>query len=73
MLPSTREQFFAVFAGYNLAVWPAPLLESAFVVPLLWSAVRVQAAVLLGVPKDLALGVAGLLGIALMLRPLSAA
>ncbi len=26
MLPFTRERFLAVFADYNVAVWPAPWL-----------------------------------------------
>lgn len=29
MLPFTRAQFFEVFAAYNVAVWPAPLVASA--------------------------------------------
>lgn len=58
-----------IFTLGMLAFLAAPLPRSVFVVPLLWSAVGVQAAFLLGVPQDLGLGVAGLVGLALVLRP----
>jgi hypothetical protein len=52
-----------------LAMLVPPWPRSAWVVPLLWSAVGVQAAWWLGVTPDLALGVAALLGLVLMMRP----
>lgn len=58
-----------IFTLGMLAFLAAPLPRSVFVVPLLWSAVGAQAAFLLGVPQDLGLGVAGLVGLAFALRP----
>lgn len=40
MLPFTHEQFVAVFAAYNTAVWPAPLLAYALGAVMLWRLVR---------------------------------
>jgi len=51
-----------------LAFMLPPYPRSAFAVPVLWCAVGVQAAFALGVPQDLVLGVAGVLGAALMAR-----
>ena len=58
-----------IFTIGVLAFLSAPVPRSVLVVPLLWSAVGVQAAFVRGVPQDLALGVAGLAGLALALRP----
>ncbi|TAK43341.1 MAG: hypothetical protein EPO27_15235 [Betaproteobacteria bacterium] len=63
----------ATFTIGVLAFLSAPIPRSVFIVPILWSAVGVQAAFLLGVPQDLGLGVAGLAGLALALRPPAAA
>lgn len=57
-----------IFTIGILAFLSAPIPRSVFVVPLLWSAIGVQAAFLLGVPQDLGLGVAGLAGLALAAR-----
>jgi hypothetical protein len=58
-----------IFTLGILAFLLAPVPRSVFVVPLLWSAIGVQAAFLLGVPQDLGLGVAGLAGLALAWKP----
>jgi len=53
-----------------------PYPRSPLVVPVLWCAVGSQAAFLLGVPQDMALIVAGVVGVALLIRskkPLSSA
>lgn len=52
-----------IFTVGVLAFLVAPYPRSPFVVPVLWCFVGVQAAFLLGVPQDLGLGVAGLVGI----------
>lgn len=57
-----------IFTLGILAFLAAPLPKTVFVVPVLWSAVGVQAAFFLGVPQDLGLGVAGILGLALVRR-----
>ncbi|MBK9609705.1 MAG: hypothetical protein IPO58_26265 [Betaproteobacteria bacterium] len=51
-----------------LAFLVRPYPRSVLVVPVLWCVVGVQAAFLLGVPQDLGLGVAGAVGIALLVR-----
>lgn len=51
-----------------LALLRAPYPRSPFVVPVLWCAVGVQAAVRLDMPPDFALVVAGVIGAASMLR-----
>lgn len=40
MLPFTHEQFVAVFAAYNTAVWPAQLMVYALGAAMLWLVVR---------------------------------
>lgn len=57
-----------IFTIGLLALLSPPYPRSVLVVPVLWCAVGVQAAFLLGVPQDLALGVAGVVGIALIAR-----
>lgn len=51
-----------------LAFLAAPYPRKAHVVPILWSAIGAQAAFFLGVPQDLSLIAAGLIGIILFLR-----
>ncbi|HRP75423.1 MAG TPA: DUF6064 family protein [Rhodocyclaceae bacterium] len=51
-----------------LAFLVAPYPRRAHVVPILWSAIGMQAAFLLGVPQDLSLIGSGLIGIGLVLR-----
>jgi hypothetical protein len=52
VLPFSREQFLAVFAQYNAAIWPlqvvAALLGIAIVVALLWRSARAERWVLAG-------------------------
>ena len=57
-----------IFTVGMLAFLVAPYPRSPFVVPVLWCLVGVQAAFLLGVPQDLGLGVAGIVGIVLLAR-----
>ncbi len=40
MLPFTREQFMAVFAEYNLAVWPVQVVAYALAVGLVVAVLR---------------------------------
>jgi hypothetical protein len=58
-----------VFTVGLLAFLVVPCPRSVWVVPVLWCLVGVQAAVLLGVPQDLGLGAAGVIGVALFARP----
>jgi len=51
-----------------LALLVRPYPRSIWVVPLLWSIIGSQAAFLLGVPPDLGLLVAGVIGVVLMIR-----
>lgn len=57
-----------IFTVGVLAFLVAPYPRSIFVVPVLWCFVGVQAAFLLGVPPDLGLGVAGMVGIVLLAK-----
>ena len=57
-----------IFTVGMLAFLVAPYTRSPFVVPVLWCLVGVQAAFFLGVPQDLGLGVAGIVGIVLLAR-----
>lgn len=57
-----------IFTIGMLAFLVAPYPRSPFVVPVLWCLVGAQAAVLFGVPQDLGLVVAGLVGITLLVR-----
>ncbi len=57
-----------IFTIGVLAFLVAPYPRSPFVVPVLWCFVGAQAAVLFGVLQDLGLVVAGLVGIALLVR-----
>lgn len=57
-----------IFTIGVLAFLVKPYPRSALVVPVLWCLVGVQAAFLLGVPQDFGLGVAGVVGIALLVR-----
>lgn len=57
-----------IFTVGMLAFLVAPYPRSPFVVPVLWCLVGVQAAFFLGVPQDLGLGVAGIVGIVLLVR-----
>lgn len=71
-MPFRVEQFFDVFARYNLGTWPAPLVMNGLavlVVPLLWAAVGSTAAFTLGVYQDLGLLVAGLVALVMLLLP----
>jgi hypothetical protein len=54
-----------IFTLGVLAFLAKPYPRSPFVVPILWCTVGAQAAILLGVPQDFALVVAGLVGLAL--------
>jgi hypothetical protein len=55
-----------IFTLGMLAFLATPHPRSPFVVPILWCAVGAQAAILLGVPQDFALVVAGIVGLALL-------
>jgi hypothetical protein len=55
-----------IFTLGVLAFLATPYPRSPFVVPILWCAVGAQAAILLGVPQDFALVVAGIVGLALV-------
>ena len=57
-----------IFTVGMLAFLVAPYPRSPFVVPVLWCLVGVQAAFFLGVPQDLGLGIAGIVGIVLLAR-----
>jgi hypothetical protein len=57
-----------IFTVGVMAFLVAPYPRSPFAVPVLWCFVGVQAAFLLGVPQDLGLGVAGLVGVVLLAR-----
>jgi Family of unknown function (DUF6064) len=57
-----------IFTIGVLAFLVAPYPRSLFVIPLLWCLVGSQAAFLFDVPQDLGLALAGIAGIALMLR-----
>jgi hypothetical protein len=57
-----------IFTLGILAFLLAPVPRIVFVVPILWSAIGVQAVFFLGVPQDLGLGVAGLAGLLLAWR-----
>jgi len=56
----------AIFTIGMLAFLITPYPRSPFVVPVLWCAVGAQAAILLGVPQDFGLLVAGIAGLALL-------
>ena len=58
-----------IFTIGVLAFLVRPYPRSPLVVPVLWCLVGVQAAFLLGVPQDLGLGVAAVLGALLLFRP----
>lgn len=58
-----------IFTIGLLAFTVSPYPRSSLVVPVLWSLIGGQAAFLLGVPQDLGLLVAGLVGIVLIARP----
>jgi Family of unknown function (DUF6064) len=62
-----------IFTVGLLACLVRPYPRSLLVVPVLWSLVGVQAAFLLGVPQDLALAVAAVVGIVLIARSRSPA
>jgi len=55
-----------IFTLGVLAFLTTPYPRSPFVVPILWCVVGAQAAILLGVPQDLGLVVAGIVGLALL-------
>ena len=57
-----------IFTIGLLAFTVAPYPRSPFIVPVLWALVGGQAAFVLGVPQDLGLLVAGMAGIALIVR-----
>lgn len=57
-----------IFTIGILAFLVAPYPRSPFVVPVFWCFVGAQAAVLLGVPQDFGLVIAGLFGIVLLVR-----
>lgn len=57
-----------IFTVGLLAFLVPPYPRSAFAVPVLWCFTGVQAALLLGVPQDLGLAVAGVSGVILMVR-----
>ena len=57
-----------IFTVGMLAFLVAPYPRSPFVVPVLWCLVGVQAAFFPGVPQDLGLGIAGIVGIVLLAR-----
>jgi Family of unknown function (DUF6064) len=57
-----------IFTIGLLALAVAPYPRAILVVPILWALVGTQAAFLLGVPQDLSLGIAGLIGMALLVR-----
>jgi hypothetical protein len=58
----------AIFSVGVLAFLVKPYPRSVVVVPVLWCLVGVQAAFVLGVPQDLGLGAAGVVGIVLLAR-----
>ncbi len=62
-----------IFTTGLLSFLVRPYPRSPLVVPVLWSLVGVQAAFLLGVPQDLALAVAAVVGIVLIARSRSPA
>lgn len=62
-----------IFTIGMLAFLAAPYPRSVYAVPILWSFVGGQAAFLLGVPQDLGLIIAGLVGAVLMARSRSSA
>ena len=55
-----------IFTVGVLAFLTTPYPRSTFVVPILWCTVGAQAAILLGVPQDFGLIVAGIVGLALV-------
>jgi hypothetical protein len=55
-----------IFTVGVLAFLTTPYPRSPFVVPILWCTVGAQAAILLGVPQDFGLIVAGIVGLALV-------
>ena len=67
-MPFRVEQFFDVFARYNLGTWPAPLVMNGLAV-LVVPAVASTAAFTLGVSQDLGLLVAGLVALVMLLLP----
>lgn len=68
-LPCPTTLFTIGLLAFAVPAYP----RAVFVVPLLWCAVGAQAAFLLGVPQDLGLVVAGVVGLVLLVRSRSSA